>query len=238
MTQCKLCGEAKRFADSHIIPRSLYGTTLGHPSGTARILSSSANVHPKRSPMGEYDPALLCTDCEASLSSCDGYAHELFVCRTPDAEVRDSSGVHYYRYDGVDLGLLRFFFVTLTWRMHATNRPMFKNLSLGADAERFRVATLNKTLDAIPEFDVVIIKFDHSDMGVLGPTRLPIDGVNGFRVAFGGFSAWLKIDQRPFPPEFAAKALSAGEPLRMIAMNFNESPEFRAMLRLVRARRP
>lgn len=233
MASCKLCGGTGPLAKSHILPMSLYGSTIGCASGPARIFSGSPVRRPVRSRTGEYDTELLCLDCEASLSLYDGYANELFMQRHPDSIVRDGSSLLAYRYNGVDFERLRLFFITLVWRMHATKREMFQNLTLGKYAEHFRVAALRKDCSAVPEFDIVITKFDYSDAGVLGPSRLRLEGVNGYRFSFAGYSVWAKVDKRQVPSHFDELVLSTGAPLHMLAMEFQDSAEFRAMLRLV-----
>jgi hypothetical protein len=234
LSACKLCGMVTKLASSHIIPRSFYQTVLGHPSGPARIISSVESVRPKRSPAGEYDPELLCVECEASLSPYDDYAHELLVTRPPDAEIRVTGELLAYRYTEVDIEKLRIFFITLIWRMHATQREMFTNVSLGRYSEAFRVATLEKDSRCLPELDIAITKFDTTEMGLLGPSRLRLEGVNGYRFAIPGYSIWAKIDRRNVPPAFSEIVISNGAPIYMLAMDFRDSPEFRAMLRLVK----
>lgn len=233
MVECKLCGATRKMARSHIIPRALYGTTLIHPLGPAKIISSARKSRAKRSSMGEYDSELLCLDCEALLSPYDDYAHTLFAKQAPDTRIEHEGAVIAYRYESVDFSLLRLFFISLVWRMHATRRAAFGSLDLGKYAEPFRTAILGRDSGALPEFDVVITRFDRADMGLLGPTRLRLEGVNGYRITFPGYSLWAKIDKRPVPNPFTEVMLSTGAPLHMLAMDFRDSAEFRAMLRLV-----
>lgn len=235
MPQCKLCLKTdKKLAKSHIIPRSLYGSTLRCASGPAKIISSSATDFPKRSPAGEYDQCLLCETCEASLSPFDDYAHALFIARSPDDEIWHDGELLAYRYDNVEFGKLEMFFISLIWRMSATSRPMFGNLKLGSFENEFRKAVLRQDCKLVSGFDVVITKFDRTEVGVLGPSRLRLEQVNGYRFSFAGFSIWAKIDKREVPKEFDEIVMSTGDPLHMLATDFADSPEFHTMLSLVR----
>jgi hypothetical protein len=155
---------------------------------------------------------------------------------TPSAVLKHNGERLAYRYDGVDFRSLWLFFTSLLWRMHATQRPMFGTVNLGRYSEAFRRAVLEAEHGAIPELDIAITKYERRDMGLLGPTRLRLDGVNGYRFTFQGYSIWAKIDKRQVPSSFDEIVLSSAAPLHMLAMDFRESAEFRAMLNLVKLR--
>lgn len=234
MANCKLCGyEASALVDAHIIPRSFYGPSLTDSRGPMKVYSSVKGTRPKRSRVGEYDGNLLCSDCEASLSVYDDHAYTTLFKTEPTHITRDEGEALAASFDGVDLDRLRVFFVTLMWRMHATDRPMFNNVKLGNLEPGFRAGTQTKDPKAVPEMDVLIQRFDTSNTGILGPTSLSISGVDGYRVGFSGYSCWVKIDQRPFPDPFDEIALSRGGSLHVLLADFLSSPERSAMRRVV-----
>ena len=214
MGNCKLCGASgKKLIKAHIIPRSLYANSLDHSSGPLRVISSDPEVFAKRSHIGEYDVSLLCTDCEETFTPYDDYANTFFL-KTPPSKIICHQGEQLAaQYQDVDICKLQLFFMSLLWRMQMTERPMFSQVNLGPYRDNLTKSLIAKDPTMLPEFDVVITKFDTTDHGILGPTKLRIGGVNGYRICFTGYSCWVKFDRRPYPDDFWQIALSSGEPI-------------------------
>lgn len=235
MPTCKLClRDVPSLAKSHIIPQSFYGNTLRDPRGPARILSTAPGHRPTRSRTGVYDQTILCPECEATLSPFDDYAFRLLFKQMPSDIIDDRNEPLAAIYYTVDVEKLRTFFATLLWRMHASTKPMFKNVNLGPLAENVRLATLSKSHKIVEQVDVVLTKFDTNQNGVLGPTHWREEGVNGYRLAFAGYACLIKVDQRTFPSVFDELALSAtSNQLRVLISDFKTRPERAAMRRAV-----
>ena len=232
---CKLCSdEVSKLAKSHIIPQSLYGSAFDDPKGPLKIYSSARGVRPSRSPVGEYDPNLMCGKCESSLSDVDDYAQRILTKTEPVQIIRDEDVALLSIYGDVEINKLRLFFITLLWRMHATDRPMFNIVRLGKYESKFKQATLELNPNAIPEMDVILAKYDVFNTSILGPMVHRIGGVNGYSVSFAGWSCWLKIDSRKTPSLFAEIALSNGNPLRVLRRQFSSSPEAGALIKILK----
>lgn len=226
LVQCKLCDrDVEKLVDSHIIPQSFYGTAFVDPKGPAKILSSNQDVWPTRSRVGEYDPNLLCDQCEASLSGFDDYAHSILFQTNPSHTTLDNGEELVARFDQIDTEKLRTFFISLLWRMHATDRPMFSSVRLGEFEARFKLATFEKRSDSVPEMDAIISKYDVVNTPVMGPRRQRFDGLNGYHISFAGGTCWIKVDSREMPDYFAEIALSRGSPLHVLLRDFSSSPE-------------
>lgn len=237
MAKCKLCGlDGERMARSHIIPRSLYAGTIRCESGPARIISNKDGVHPRRSPNGVYDDSILCLACEASLADLDDYANEFLMETKPDEVLAISGESLAEKYDSVDMEKLKLFFLSLLWRMNATNHEMFAGVELGPYEIPITEALLKRDLSLAPQVDTVISKFqDEQAVGFLGPHPMRIEGVNGYRVCFAYHSCWLKVDKRAFPGPFKHIALSTGTPVHILSREFDGSPEKRAMVETVQS---
>jgi len=237
LARCKLCGhDVAALRRSHIIPKSLYGSALDDPKCPMRIHRGSSDLWPPRSRIGVYDQNLLCDDCEASLSKYDDYACRIFLRTKPTETIRVEGEELVARYDDVDVDRLRVFFLCLLWRMHATDHAMFKSVNLGTYESCFKAGTLEKNPRAVPAMDVVITKFDKSDTAIIGPTRLRLQGVNGYRVSFAGFSCWVKVDARSNPSCFDEIALSNGNPMHILLRDFRKSSELTTMKKILRIR--
>ena len=114
MPQCTLCeSEVPKLVESHIIPKSLYGTALKSTSRPAKIISSKADFRPVRSRVGEYDDNLLCSTCEESLSQYDDYANQVLLQSVPSLTQNFQGEPQYSVLEEVDVAKLRMFFVSL-----------------------------------------------------------------------------------------------------------------------------
>lgn len=236
MGDCRLCGSTDvKLANSHIIPRSLYGETIRCEEGPARIVTNKEGVHPKRAPMGAYDPDLLCIYCEASFSDWDNYANELLMNTEPEPDFPMDGKAMAGKYPEVDQHKLLMFFISLIWRMQVTDHEMFQGMKLGPYEQNARDAIKANDPGFFSELDVVISKFD-SELAeaFMGPSKLRIEGVNGYRVGFARHLCWVKIDKRPFPQPFNLMAISHGNPLHILYREFDGSPEKRAMIETVK----
>lgn len=231
-SKCLLCEEENvKLVKSHIIPKSLYGENLRNDKGPARILTNKEGVHAKKSPAGVYDQNIICADCEARFSDWDDYAHEFFIKTEPEPTFHLDGKPLAGKYEEVDVFRLRMFFISLLWRMGVTQQEMFSAINLGPYLEKLQAAILENNPDLVPEVDVVISKFD-SELAeaFLGPTKLDIDNLNGYRIGFARYECWVKVDKRKFPAQLREIALSSETTLHVLNREFDGSPEKRAMM--------
>jgi hypothetical protein len=236
--QCKLCkNNFPKLSDAHIIPRCMYGDNLNDPSGPMRIMSNRPDEdRAKRSRIGEYDAALLCDKCESDFSKYDDYACKLFFEHTYKPCFFESGEAHADQYDQYDREKLRMFFISLIWRMDRTTRPAFSAVKVRGIIKILEKALIQKTSLCALEIDVVVSRFVSAHtQAILFPTRLRIHGVNGYRVCFANHMCWVKVDQRKFPSPFDEMSISSDGPLIVLRRNFENSPEMRALTRIVKA---
>jgi hypothetical protein len=173
-----------------------------------------------------------------SFSPWDGYACDLFVNKTVKPVIEIAGEVAAWEVPDCDFYKIRMFFLSLIWRMHTTNRPVFRAVDIGPLSARLRCSLREKNPDTFPELDVVIVRYDHKMAdGIIGPIKTRREGVNGYDIIFSQYKCWVKIDKRPVPSPSDELALSNGEPLKMFGMNYLESPEFRLKNALIKKRR-
>ncbi|MBO6789972.1 MAG: hypothetical protein JJ894_05470 [Dinoroseobacter sp.] len=238
---CKLCGaENAKMARSHIIPKRLYGKTLApNPKGSVDTVIARFDglEKPKRSPKGEYDTTLLCSDCEARFQYLDGVGAKVLY-------QSHWSGVHFdsttkrpklLESDSGRSNDFRLFLVFLLWRMSATQRQMFSNVKAQKLESLWARALLEQDVSVARNLDCILVKFERSDNPLMGPARQRHDGVNGYKVLFAGYSIWLKTDERPLPTVFKKASAFKGQKIRALHMKFDDSPEKRALLKFIDA---
>ena len=233
---CKLCGQDNiKFAKSHVIPKSLWGEVLKNKSGLAQIVSWKDNEPNRRSPVGEYDQEILCIPCEENLSPWDNYANDIFMQNLPLPLVDPEGEQYAWICNNIEFFKLKMFFLSLIWRMHASNRQMFKMVDIGPYFPRLTKALVKQDPKIFPELDIVITRFNHKLAdGIMSPVKHRWDGVNGYNIHFSQHTCWVKVDKRPVPGLFGEIAVSSGEPLQMFFFDYRESPELRAKVEIAR----
>lgn len=234
---CLLCCEhTEKFAKAHIIPRSMYGDTLKSSAGPAQIVTTLKDVHPTRSPKGEYDREILCLKCEASFSPYDDYAYDILFRTKFEPAFYHKGNSLVGIIDKIDIQKLQLFFMSLMWRMEVTTRAMFSSVRLGPYKEKLRSALQNADPFEVPEFDVIVTKFqDDAIQAVLGPSAIKMEGVNGYEISLAGYSCFIKLDKRKFPETYLDLALSSGNPFHVLYREFIGSPEFEAMVKIAKS---
>ena len=234
---CKLCGgSSEKLAKAHIIPKAFYGSTLTSTRGSARLISNAPFARSPRSPVGEYDAELICSVCESYFASLDGYAYWLMFLDKPRTYFDHGIPILDV-HSSYDAESFRQFILSLLWRMETTSRPAFSHVRLGMLASGVEESMRQRNSRFAPFVDAIIQRFDdpRSDP-ILFPTRQRHDGVNGYRVKLARHAIWIKTDRRPIPSTFSDLSVSSGPILPVLRMEFSESPEFRALIALLRLR--
>lgn len=118
---CKLCGTYNiTFADSHIVPQSFY------PDDDLWIVS--ATDYAKKSPTGEYDQ-IICQPCEKRFDRWDDHGYKLLLEGIDGKRVlRDPNRLVL---EGYDYPRLKLFFLSLLWRLDASERVLGMDVNLG-----------------------------------------------------------------------------------------------------------
>lgn len=230
---CLLCDEHNmKLAKSHIIPKSLYGATLN--DGLAKLHFGATGSLPKRSPVGVYDPNILCIKCESSLSIWDNYANELFVQTDPDFIKFDIDGKPTAEvYENFEQHKLQMFFISLIWRMQVTKKAMFKQVQLGVYERKFKAALIEEDPTLIPELDVLLFKFNSPLAAAFtGPTKSRNFDVDGYRVYFAHHTCLVKIDKYPFPSLVHRSPISNKGILHIMYQDFDGSHEKRMLMHI------
>jgi hypothetical protein len=135
------------------------------PREPLMIVPSAPGIHPRRSPCGVYDRALVCELCEAQFSPWDDYANRL---------LRKPAGEHDYTYvDGepriytiptYDYTNLKLFFVSLLWRASESDQSFCEHLNVGpTHTARLRQMILNGEPGEPEEYSVLLARLTHHD---------------------------------------------------------------------------
>ncbi len=127
---CKLCGEANvQLVDSHIVPKSFY------PKGEM-ILMVSAENRTKKRPTGVYD-FFVCKTCEKLFDKWDDHAYKVLLENINS--IRVLTNPYRMVLENYDYTRLKLFFLSLLWRLDATEESIGRDVNLG-DKHRQKLA--------------------------------------------------------------------------------------------------
>ena len=229
---CRYCEQQKRLIKAHIIPETFFRRLR---EGTQPPLLVRQKEHVRRSPIGVYDPDILCAECDAIFAPWDDYAQELLSPGLVNAQVI-TDGVQVggwaiapYRYD-----LLKLFFISLLWRTSVSRHPFYSGIKLGT----FEPIAKNMIAKADPgrpdEFGVVLARFvDGLGSGILDPRPDRLDGIKYCRIYLGRYVAYIKTDTRQPSDEWRGITIKPDQPLCIIVRDMRRSKELAVMRKVV-----
>jgi hypothetical protein len=222
MSICKFCGHPAKLVRAHIIPRGLYGEFQDENGAVTKLIFSEAENHPKRIPIGIYDPNLVCASCESQFSPWDDYA------------VSSSGDVIGYKYPSADYANIKLFFMSLLWRAHATGNTFFNRVNLGPWVTDLQQRIAAKDPGHPRDYSVLIAKYNDPLSGAMfEPLRLNVQGINYYRFYLPHHRIYIKVDQRPFPALFERFMAKPDEPFYVFTKDYSADGERQLMLNIV-----
>ncbi len=233
---CKLCGiECGSLVKSHIIPKGLYGEVIKDPTGPAKLVPFELEKRPAKSQTGVYS-RIVCGDCEGLFAQWDDYAIRLLRDREPEM-INANGETVAFTFDDVDRNALLLFYISLLWRSEVSDHPFFTSVKLGPYEKICRTAVLERNPDAALQIDVAFAKFsDPLARAFLNPYPEKLEGINVYRFSFLQVTSIVKVDRLPFPDTFRRMSLRNSDKVTMIARQFSDSPEFKALVETVKRR--
>lgn len=200
--ECKLCLQVKPLAKSHIIPKSFY--EIGN------VLLSDKFYYPKRRPVGVYDTAILCNDCETYLNKeYENDAKIILLDKLPDkverVEINNPENINelkvfYQLKDKKEYDKIDRFFISVLWRASVSSIEDFKNTKLGCYEEIARQTIIDKSFNFADFFTIVLLEFSDLKKRIcILPNRIRIKGVNFYVLTMGSIKVFIKCDKRKCP---------------------------------------
>ncbi|MBL8997623.1 MAG: hypothetical protein JNL44_09940 [Gemmatimonadetes bacterium] len=204
------------------------------------MVSNTAGVRPKKVPGGFYDPEILCAECDSNIGNWDQYGIELFAgALSGFAAVPSESEPVAFLRTNYDYRKLKLFSLSLLWRADRTAHPMFNRVKLGQHRERLTSLIAAGDPGTPTDFGTAFSVFTvngrpfKGSVPIMDPFRERWNGVNAYRFSLGAVTAYVKVDQLPFPPHLAYVALNPEKPLALIAREWFESSEYQVARKIV-----
>lgn len=242
MPNCRICASTTGFIKAHVIPEAFFREL--REDQVAPLLVAGANREGiKRSPIGVYDPELLCSGCESRFLQWDTYGTEKLLTRFDDYFKPLVAGGRVVAHEAAEIDKLEIldFLVSVLWRASVSNHPFYDTVNLGPYEHRVLTQMLVDRGCAPDSFDAVLSRWMDDDdetlptTSLMNPHREKWGEVNAYRLYLGKIVAYVRVDQRSFSPPFSNLSLRALGPCRVISRRLAASKDLNAMQKTVAA---
>lgn len=218
--RCKRCGCPGPLADSHIVPAAFFRQIQGKGPILLQI-GWSEDAHQRKIRKGPYVTDILCPGCDNWLNT----VYERQVIRalvhghgvTSVYFIRED--IQSWRFDGVDLDLLKLFLLSVLWRAHITKMGPCKAFNLGSAATRIEEMVLSEDAGGQNEFPTLATRFDYR-AAVLFPHRSSLEGVPYWEVSLGDWHFFIKANSEPTPEPYDSCELISDGPRLTLPRDF------------------
>ncbi|MCW3838157.1 hypothetical protein ACFQ1E_19365 [Sphingomonas canadensis] len=217
---------ATKLCRAHIVPAG-FARTLSAPGGHNKAVRSTG-AQRAVPPHGDYDPNILCGDCDTALGRFDGYAIAFCAELPPTPDARTGQVFSHEAFDGAQFARA---VLAILWRASISTREQFRAISLGPYEDRAAAILFSGApLSSLPEFEVVLSRYASSAHDarkfVFMPMRIRSGALTAFTIGLSGFLVWAKVDQRPTDKLLAPFVINAASVLRSPIVRFEESAEY------------
>lgn len=197
MPPCKLCGEAKKLIDAHIIPKSFYDFS-NRDLGPTKVISNAAGQFPKRTQTGIYDNTILCNVCDGFFGKFDQHVAENLLNAKDSTYLKNGTRALAGVYPAADPNIIVDFALSMLLRAAWSSHRFFEKVNLGP-FEGELIEHFAKKKELSRNFDTSLAEFDHRNVPIMDPYRIKIDGVNFWHFNAGRFEFYIKVDKRKTP---------------------------------------
>jgi len=171
MAICKLCKVEKQLIKkSHIIPEFLYKELYDEKHQMLKFdaIEKAKGIDKiSKPPKGEYESELLCRECDGNrLGKYESYLGKIISNtklpkeQTPNCEkIINETGVEFLRIENIDYKLLKLCLLTILWRASISQRPTYKNVSLGPYEEKIRKQLFEENPSSDMDIAIVVMSW-------------------------------------------------------------------------------
>lgn len=218
--------------NAHIIPKSFFVEHL-EDGEIPKLVATTEDFYPRKSPIGVYDPNILCGACEARFSPYDHYGYCFFHETAPSEILHPGTEAEAEVFRGVDYKLLKLFVLSVLWRASVSQQTFYAGVKLGRYENEIRELILSDSPGTIRDFPIMLHRFSYPPglIPILCPVASRIVGLNFYQLLLNGFLVLTKVDQRPLPRPFSEIALAPEKPLIVLPKDYKGSIEHQIMLR-------
>jgi hypothetical protein len=222
--KCKFCQKDKKLIKAHIIPEGFF-RRLRDGQDPPRILTEKD--FPKRAPIGVYDTAILCADCEKMFGDWD-HQGQMILAEAPIGEpIKNNEKIVAYKISDFNYDHLKLFFISLLWRASVSSQPFYKRIKLGPYEKITKNHIENSNPGSDEDFAITISRFDDHQFSsvTLDPHTERFQGVNYCRFYMASYVVYVKVDKRLAPSPLNQFRVKKEEPIYVICRDLARSKE-------------
>lgn len=245
MSVCKYCNQEKPLCKAHIIPQAFYKQIWDDPLHPHLLKIKEGTNSFKSSPVGIYDPSILCHQCDTKIGTLDQYGIDFFsridaICK----KIKFSTNSFYYIIEGTDFDYIKLkkFFVSILYRASISTIPDCSKISLGIkyenEAKEFLQGNTDNTNFSIIMYKRISQTELPADKFIMFPTKMrfkkdsPISGFNAYDMSLCGYRIIIKVDQRAYNKTISMFEMSP-KGIRLLHEKLEETKDFDFMVKTV-----
>ena len=209
---CRFCEQPKRPIKAHVIPEAFFRRLR---EGKRPPILIRQNYHARRSPIGIYDSAILCADCDQIFAPWDDYAQKLLSPQLKNTQaIADGNQIAGWTIADYNYDFLKLFFISLVWRASVSQNSFYRRIKLGSLEPIAKEMIARRDAGPPERFGAIVARFpDARAGGMLDPHRQRFDGISYSQFYLGRYVAYIKTDSRPPSKFWRASAMAPGQPL-------------------------
>ncbi|KIA95618.1 hypothetical protein B8T70_04905 [Flavobacterium sp. AJR] len=198
MAICKLCKKDKKLIDAHIIPKFMFKGMKDENNSFYEVVYNldENKTATKKTQKEDFDKNILCSDCDNGILGAfyesyavkSLYGTDLTEDISPKCEnyINPDDGAEYSICKNIDYKKMKLFLLSILWRASITNRPLFKEISLGKKHEERIRKIIYEGIDIDElEYPINILSFMRTENDLRNlisqPKRIKTkSGLNGY----------------------------------------------------------
>lgn len=163
-TICRFCGRNSKLVESHIIPDFLF-RDLKDKNGMIQHVTLNNGESRKVRKSDFVDNNLLCSDCDNRVFGGLEAVASNFLLKSvyPSLAKIDLkfgvTDIHREQFSGLKYQKLKLFILSVLWRAHHSQQPMFKNVNLGVHEAAIKQMLIAGDAGDDTKFEVAMINF-------------------------------------------------------------------------------
>lgn len=224
---CRLCHSNKRLIDAHIIPRAFYEASKNSRAEPLYLISTKPNEYIKKSPIGPYDPNILCAKCDSDLNLFDNYAVSLIRQISPQEHgIFNKAGrCIAYIVPTYDYHKFKLFLLAMLWRASVSKHEHFRRINLGIKESVIREILLNRAPGPPDQYATFMSFFMDVNPAftMLDPAPSKINDRNYYTFYLHSFSTHINMDDKPDNELAKALIIAPKMPLCIIGREIHDT---------------
>jgi hypothetical protein len=241
---CRLCGENEKLIDAHIIPWALIKEIMPKDGKPLTVVQKDLHYTPP-APKGEYDPDILCNDCDKYLGNFEQISVEALRQVEFGEAILGKNNIILGRSIKIkDHTRFKLGFLSILWKASISKRMAYQTINLGPHEDKIKKMLLNKDAGKENDYSLFIRKYKplkesgkyvfvnnlHKTI-VTPPPKKRIGGVYYYEFPMLEYAIFIKVSQNAIPEALRPVSLREGESLIIFEREFEGSNQHIAIYR-------